>query len=110
MEICAASDGISIKKDGAEFALFVSGSEVERRAEYGPLAKLATEIHVSRCMAAGDEFIGKRMFSPSDLERSSSVIVVAKTAEGYLVQASGSDQRFEVAPEFLSDVPVSYFQ
>lgn len=110
MEVCAASDGIAIKRDGGQYALFVSGSEVERCAEYGPLAKLATEIHVARCMAAGDEMIGKRMFAPSDLDISGSVIVVAKTAEGYMVQKSGSDQRFEVLPEFLSEVPTQYFE
>jgi len=111
MEICAASDEVTIKRDGNQYVLFVSGSEVDRNSQYDPLAKMSTEIHMSRCAAKGDEFLGRRMFAPADIGPSGPVVVVAKAKSGgYVVQRCGTGDRFEVLPEFLSEMPTEYFR
>jgi hypothetical protein len=109
LEICAAADETTIKTDGQNFMLYISGQEVERSKDYNTVAKLATDIHVSR-FASNDEMIGRRMFAPASMGESGPVIVVAKTKGGYLVQKAGSQQRFEILPEFLSEMPAQYFK
>jgi len=105
----AAGGNTIIKTDGKDFILFVGGNEVDKSADYNAVAKLATDIYVAKA-ASNDDMIGRKMFAPSSVDPSSLVVVVAKSPNGYVVQKSGSTQRFEVESEFLSEAPVNYFQ
>jgi len=110
MELCAAAGNIQIKQEGSNFFLFVGGKEVERRSAYAPIAKLATEIHVAKA-ATNDSLIGKQMFAPAAVGSDNPiVVVVAKVEHGYLVQRVGTDQRFPILPELLSEVPAQLFK
>lgn len=109
MKICAASDNIQIKTDDKQFYLYVNGTLVDTKTDYNTLARLATDLHVS-IVSSNDDKIGRTMFAPSATGTDGPVIIVAKIDKGYLVQKLDTGQRFEILPEFLSEMPASYFQ
>jgi len=109
MEMCVASDGFAIKEEKGQFALFISGSEIDRSRSYDRMSNLATEVFIGKTSNQGDEFIGRRMFAPSSVGDSTPVVVTAKTATGYIVQRSDSDFRYEVPADCLSETPEQFF-
>ena len=109
METCVAADGFVIKEGKGEFALFIGGSEIDRSRSYNRMSNLATEVYIGKTSNQNDEFIGRRMFAPSSVGDSASVVVTAKTATGYIVQKSDSDFRFEVPADCLSETPEQFF-
>lgn len=111
MELCTAAGNIQIKQDtDKKFYLFIDGSQVDSRMEYAPIAKLATEIHVAK-LATKDPLVGKQVFASAAIGADSPlVVVIAKVSNGYLVQRVGTDQRFTVLADLLSEVPTSLFK
>lgn len=111
LKLIAAGGDTVIKTDGYKYVLFINQQEIESHKEYNHIAKLATDIFAARMLHSNDEMIGKRMFVPSSgIGADGIVVVIAKTPSGYIVQRAGTTGRFEILPEFLSEVPVNYFQ
>jgi hypothetical protein len=108
VETIAAAGAITIKQGDGQFTLFVNGAEIETNTDYDAIAKLATDIHMSKVRASGDKLIGTRMYAPSAVDNGGPVIVIAKTEHGYLVQRTGSTQRFEITENFLSTIPAFF--
>ena len=109
LKTITAGGNTTIKTDGKDYILFVDGNEVDRNENYNQVAKLATDIYISRT-ASNDNMVGKRMFAPTEYGPSGLVVVVAKTEHGYLVQRLGSTQRFEILSDCLSEAPVELFK
>lgn len=107
MDVVLASGGLKIVAHNGRYGVFVANSaggqkEADWFDTYEKASKLAQDLFVSQA-TSNDPMIGDRKYCPSGMGNGQTVVVVAKSKNGYIVQPVGTDFRMEVSAEVLSD-------
>ena len=115
METLIAFDGpngLSLRHDKTRalpFGVFLGSTALDWFSVEPDARKLTQDLSISRIASAGDKMLGQIRYCGDALSNGKSVIVIAKTPSGYMVQTVGTQERFEASQEELSDLPAYKF-
>jgi len=107
MEMIFASNGFKIYSKDNLYPVFKGQDEIDTFASYSDASKTVQDLFISAHAYPEDTKIGVKAFCPDSLGSGNIVLVIGKSADGYVVQKSGGGFRMEVSAEHLSDVPGS---